>query len=117
MMAPSDTACLVVLTTLPDTGQARALVREMVDRRLVACGTILGDVISIYRWGGVVEEANEVQVLFKTQRSRWTELESAIRELHPYDVPELVAVPVESGFEEYLTWIRAETGPTGGEAA
>ncbi len=117
MVTHSDTACLVVLTTLPDAGRARVLVREMVDRRLVACGTILGDVISIYRWDGVVVEAQEVQVLFKTQQSRWAELESAVRELHPYDVPELVALPVESGLEEYLTWIRDETDPTGGEAA
>jgi periplasmic divalent cation tolerance protein len=112
---PEDSA-LVVLTTLPDAERARALVRQLVERRLIACGTVLGPVTSIYRWRGAIEESSEVQVLFKTRRDRWPALEEAVRELHPYEVPELLAVPVERGLGAYLAWLVEET-EIPGEAA
>ncbi len=106
---------IVAMTTLPDAGSAKALVRSLVDRHLIACGTVIDPVTSIYRWKGAVEESNEVQVLIKTHRDRFAELEAAMRDLHPYDVPELLALPVAEGLNDYLTWVRAETAP--GEAA
>jgi periplasmic divalent cation tolerance protein len=106
---------IVAMTTLPDAGSAKALVRSLVDRHLIACGTVIDPVTSIYRWEGTVEESTEVQVLVKTHRDRFAELETALRDLHPYDVPELLALPVAEGLNDYLTWVRAETAP--GEAA
>ncbi len=102
---------MVVMTTLPDAGAAKALVRSLIDRRIIACGTIIDPVTSIYRWEGTVEESNEVQVLIKTHRDRFVELETSMRDLHPYDVPELLALPAAEGLNDYLTWVRTETAP------
>ena len=106
---------IVVMTTLPDTGSAKKLVRSLVDRHLIACGTVIDPVTSIYRWEGAVEESTEVQVLAKTHRDRFGDIEGAMQELHPYDVPELLALPVAGGLNDYLTWMKAATAP--GEAA
>jgi len=100
---------LVVLSTLPSDGEARALVRRLVDDRIVACGTVLGPITSVYRWEGRVEEATETQVLLKTRRDRWPALLAAVEALHPYDVPELLAVPVAMGLPAYVDWVRNET--------
>ena len=75
----------------------------------MACGTILPDSTSIYRWEGAVTEATESVVLLKTRRERWPDLEAASRSLHPYKVPELLGVPVAQGLERYLRWIGSET--------
>jgi periplasmic divalent cation tolerance protein len=107
----SDT--LVVLTTLPSDGEAQALVRRLVEDRLVACGSVLGPVSSVYRWEGRVEEASETQVLLKTRRGRWPALLAAVEALHPYDVPELLAVPVALGLPAYVDWIGNETAEEG----
>ena len=114
MNSPDTTSHIVVLTTLPDEEHARALVRRLVEERVVACGTVLGRVTSVYRWEGAIEEAAEVQVLLKTRRDLWKRLEAAVREKHPYDVPELLALPVESGLEAYLEWVSEETADQGG---
>jgi periplasmic divalent cation tolerance protein len=104
---------LVALTTLGTATEARALVRELVARRVIACGTVVAGAISIYRWAGEVTEADEVMVVMKTRRERWPELEASIRERHPYDVPELLALPVEGGLSAYLEWLTAETAAGG----
>ena len=104
----SDT--LVVLTTLPDPAQARELVRRLVNDRLVACGNVLPSVTSIYRWEGEVQEEAEVLVVLKTSAACWERLSAAVRASHPYDVPELIALPVRAGHEAYLAWIARETG-------
>ncbi len=101
-------APLVVLTTLSTEDEARQLVRALVDARLVACGTLLAGARSIYRWQGEVTEEPEVVVLLKTDATRWEALAAAIRERHPYDVPELLALPVERGLDEYLSWLAGE---------
>jgi periplasmic divalent cation tolerance protein len=113
---PQDGAstALVVLTTLPNRDAAGSLVRELLDRRLVACGTILNGVTSVYRWEGNVEEAPETQVVLKTSRARWDALHEAVKALHPYDVPELLALPVATGLPAYLAWVGSETTPEGG---
>src|SRR6266704_2716053 len=88
-------AALVVLTTLANDADARALVTALVAARLVACGTLLPGARSIYRWEGQVKEEAEVVVLLKTDASKWEALCAAVRERHPYQVPELLALPVE----------------------
>jgi periplasmic divalent cation tolerance protein len=99
---------LVVLTTLSSLDDARRLVRALVDERLVACGTALPGGTSVYRWEGAVREEPEVLVVLKTMSSRWDALRDAVRRLHPYDVPELLALPVTDGAEAYLGWLAAE---------
>lgn len=109
MPAQGSASHIVVLTTLENTEQARTLVRQLVDRRVIACGTVFEHVTSLYRWKGAVEEATETQVLLKTRRDRWADLLAAVRELHPYEVPELLALPVEEGLAPYLEWVAGET--------
>jgi periplasmic divalent cation tolerance protein len=102
------TAALVVLTTLGNEADARAFVTALVAARLVACGTLLPGARSIYRWEGQVTEEAEVVVLLKTDASRWEALCAAVRERHPYQVPELLALPVERGLDRYLAWVTSE---------
>jgi len=99
---------LLVLTTLANDADARALVTALVAARLVACGTLLPGARSIYRWEGQVTEEAEVVVLLKTDASRWEALCTAVRERHPYQVPELLALPVAQGLEPYLAWLTSE---------
>jgi periplasmic divalent cation tolerance protein len=104
---------LLVLTNLPDTDSAQALATGLVEARLVACANILAPCRSVYRWQGKVEDAEEVPVLLKTTRERYPALEAAIRAQHPYELPEIVAVPIERGLPDYLAWVAAETAAKG----
>jgi periplasmic divalent cation tolerance protein len=100
---------VIVLTNMPDRDAALKLARELVAKRLVACVNVLAGCTSVYRWKGEVEEADEVPVLIKTRAGRYDEVEAAIRRLHPYELPEIVAVPVTRGLDEYLEWVNGET--------
>ncbi len=100
---------LLVITSLPDAETARALAARLVEQRVAACVNILAPCHSIYRWEGKVEEAEEVPLLIKTTVSRYAALEEAIRAYHPYELPEIVAVPVEKGLPGYLAWVAKET--------
>jgi periplasmic divalent cation tolerance protein len=106
------TDAAVVLTTLASVDEAVKLVRTLLDRRLIACGNILPGVRSIYRWEGKVADEQEVIVLLKTRAARIEALEMAFGELHPYKVPELLALPVSAGLHKYLEWIDDETSLT-----
>src|SRR5207245_7936854 len=101
---------LLVLTTLASENDARALVSALVAERLVACGTLVAGARSIYRWAGRVTEETEVVVLLKTDTRKWDALAAAVRAKHPYEVPELLALPVERGLEPYLAWLASEVG-------
>jgi periplasmic divalent cation tolerance protein len=103
-----EPTALVVVTTLGSEQEARTLVRTLVEARLVACGTLLGGARSIYRWEGELTEEPEVVVLLKTDVSKWEALAAAVREHHPYDVPELLALPVNRGLDLYLSWLASE---------
>jgi periplasmic divalent cation tolerance protein len=103
---------IVVLTTLASADEAVALIRALLERRLIACGNILPGVRSIYRWEGKVADEREVIVLLKTRAVRIDALEVAFGELHPYKVPELLALPVSAGLHKYLEWIDDETSLT-----
>src|SRR5688500_20087470 len=100
---------LLVFTNLPARDAALKLARGLVERRLAACVNVLGGCTSVYRWKGEIEEAPEVPVLVKTRSARYEELEAAIRELHTYELPEIIAVPVVRGLTDYVYWIAAET--------
>ncbi len=102
----------LALVTAPDAGVAERLVRTLVEERLVACGNIVGGVRSIYRWRGEVEAAQEVLIVLKTTAAAVPRLLSRIPELHPYEVPEALLLPVEGGTEGYLGWIDASVGGT-----
>lgn len=104
------TACVLAVTTAPSDEEGRRIVRVLVERRIIACGTVLPGATSIYRWKGAVEEAREAVVLMKTTEARVSALRDALPALHPYDVPELIVVPVTGGHAPYLDWLRAETG-------
>ena len=100
---------IVVLTTVASDDEAVKLVRELLDRRLIACGTLFPGARSLYRWQGKVADEREVVILLKTRSARLDSLRIAFGELHPYKVPELLAIPVEGGLEKYLEWISGET--------
>ena len=106
-MQSSD--ALIVLTTLASEADAVALVKALLERRLIACGTILPAARSFYRWEGKVADESEVLVLLKTRSARLEALEMAFDELHPYKVPELLALSVAAGNAKYLGWISGET--------
>lgn len=109
-MHSADPRPVVVLTTLATEDDAVALVRALLDRHLVACGTILPAARSLYRWEGSIEDAREAVVLLKTVSERVPELERAFAELHPYEVPELLVLPVSAGLARYVGWVAAEVG-------
>ena len=100
---------LIVLSNLPDRDAALALAKALVERRLAACVNVLAECSSVYRWRDAIETAPEVPVLIKTTAERYPALEQAILELHPYELPEIVAVPLHRGLPGYLQWVAAET--------
>ena len=105
---PSD-QFVVVLTTLPVEGDAESFASRLVEERLAACVNILPAMRSVYRWKDAIERADERQLVIKTTRAQVTALESRIRQLHPYDVPEFVVLPVDSGSADYLSWLSDST--------
>jgi periplasmic divalent cation tolerance protein len=106
-----ETGVIVVLTSLPGRAEAMRLADALVERRLAACVNILAACESVYRWKGAVERATEVPVLIKSTADAWPALEQAIRELHPYELPEILGLPVATGLEAYLGWVAAEASP------
>jgi periplasmic divalent cation tolerance protein len=100
---------LLVFTNLPDETSARSLADHLVSARLAACVNVLAPCRSVYRWQGKVEDATEVPLLIKTTAQRYPEVEAAIRARHPYELPEVVAVPIGPGLPAYLAWVAAET--------
>ena len=100
---------ILVLTSLPDHEAAQALARSLVKRRLAACVNVGAPVESMYHWRGEIETAREVPVVIKTRRSSYDAVEAAIVAVHPYELPEIIAVPVIHGLAGYLDWIGTET--------
>ena len=100
---------LLVLTNLPDRAAAERLADALIGRRVAACVNILAPCRSVYRWKDAVQHADEHPVLIKTTTERYPDLEAAIRAAHPYELPEIIAVPIERGLPAYLAWVAAET--------
>ncbi len=107
---------LLILTNLPDEASAQTLASHLVEARLAACVNVLAPCRSVYRWQGALEDAREVPLLIKTTAARYAALEAAIRASHPYELPEIIAVPVARGLPEYLSWVAAETLPAATES-
>ena len=100
---------MVVLTTVASEDEAVRFVRALLDRRIIACGTLLPGARSLYRWQGKTADEREVVIMLKTRSGCLDALRAAVGELHPYKVPELLALPVQAGTEKYLEWISGET--------
>jgi periplasmic divalent cation tolerance protein len=102
---------LIVMTNLPNAQAAEAIASILVKSRLAACVNLLPAVQSVYRWQGKVERATEVTLLIKTTQRHYAALEAAIRAAHPYELPEVIALPVTTGLPSYLQWVITETTP------
>jgi periplasmic divalent cation tolerance protein len=100
---------LLVFTHLPDRDAALKLANALIEEKAAACVNVLGACTSVYRWQGAVENAQEIPLLIKTTAARYAALEQLIRRLHPYELPEIIAVPVARGLPGYLQWVAAET--------
>ncbi len=103
------TDATLVLTTLPNPEVAAKLAKSIVEEKLAACANLFPALRSVYRWDATIQDDNEVLVLFKTQKAHYERLKSRILELHPYELPEVLAIPVEQGHQAYLDWIARET--------
>ena len=100
-----------VITTMPKSAQSasRRIARSLVSKRLAVCVQILGPIESIYKWKGRVEKADEHLLLIKTVQLNYKKVESVILKDHPYDVPEIIAIPITQGSKDYLSWLQKET--------
>jgi len=103
------TDTILIFTNLPDRDSAMGLARELIDARVAGCVNVLGGCTSVYRWKDETETAEEVPLLIKTRASLYSAVERLIRERHPYELPEIIALPVADGLPAYLAWLTAET--------
>lgn len=104
-------AYCVVLVTCPNPEVGERIARTLVVKRLAACGNVTTPVTSVYRWKGKVQKDSEVLLVLKTRRALVSACVRQIRALHPYKVPEIIALPIVGGFKDYLTWVDSETTP------
>lgn len=102
-----DSPITLALVTAPAHDVAERIVTTIVEEQLAACGNIVPGLTSIYRWDGALQRDSEVLIIFKTTRSALARLMARVEDLHPYDVPEVLAVPVAAGLEAYATWVAA----------
>jgi len=103
-----NTTCLLILTTTPKKADGQNIARLLVRERAAACVQIVGRIESRYRWKGKIEEAQEWLCIIKTTTKNFKKVERLIRTIHPYEVPEIVAVPLVAGGDDYLSWLSAE---------
>jgi periplasmic divalent cation tolerance protein len=103
------TDVVLILTTVPAAARAEAMARSLVDERLAACVNVLGPMTSFYRWQGSIEQEEERQVVIKTTRDRVAAVQRRLVDLHAYEVPEFLVLPVSDGSTGYLDWVRKET--------
>ncbi|MGO9056180.1 MAG: divalent-cation tolerance protein CutA [Candidatus Binataceae bacterium] len=108
-MAVRKSSDRVVFVTAPDEDRAVKLGRALVEERLAACANLVGPIRSIYRWKDKIEDAAEHLLIIKTRASLYSALEKRVKELHPYEVPEIIAINIESGLPQYLSWIHEST--------
>lgn len=107
--SPAPEPSILILTTLPERGVAEALARQLLNTRVAACIQIGATAQSLYHWRGQIETAAEIPMSIKTRAGLYARVEQAIRRHHPYELPEIVAVPITCGLPAYLDWIAAET--------
>jgi periplasmic divalent cation tolerance protein len=106
----NDVGLIIVLTNLPDRTSATKMAELLIEHRHAACVNILAECTSVYRWNGEVNMATEVPLLIKTRLSEYAGLEQKIRDNHPYEVPEILGIPVSNGLPAYLEWVNKESG-------
>lgn len=109
--SPLPPAACMVFCTCPDEASARLLADTLVAERLAACVNLLPGVTSLFQWQGAVDQASEWLTLSKTTLDRYPQLENRIRQLHPYQLAEIIALPIIAGSHDYLSWIASETQP------
>lgn len=109
MSTSNDNDLIVILCTAPDDAIADQLSRGLVRERLAACVNAIPGLLSVYRWKGSIEAEREVQLVIKTQRRRFDDVAAWLTANHPYEVPEIIALPAERVSEQYLQWAVAET--------
>lgn len=102
---------IVIISNVPNIETAQALAQELVGKKLAACVNILPGVQSVYRWQGKVEQAQEISLFIKTRRACYAAVETAIGALHPYELPEIIALPIIGGLPKYLEWLVQQTLP------
>ena len=107
----AGSAVCVVLVTCPPGRVARRLAEALISRRLAACVNIVPGMTSIFAWKGRVERARELLLVVKTTQGRFSALEQAVRKLHPYEVPEIISLPIRRGYPPYVRWIRESVRP------
>jgi len=103
---------ILVISNFPDRASAELAANALVADRLAACVNVLAECVSIYRWKGIVEHTSEVPLLIKTTRSAYAQLETILRDKHPYELPEIIALTIDGGLPEYLNWITQEVRQT-----
>ena len=103
------TGYLLVMTNLPDAASAETMAQQIIESDAAACVNQLSPCTSTYRWRGKVETASEVPLLIKTSADAYPRLEALIRAAHPYELPEIIAVPLSAGLPDYLDWVNQET--------
>ena len=104
---------IVILTNVPDLQCGHTMAHALVEQGMAACVNLLPAVRSVYRWQGTVEEAAEVTLLVKTTTALYRKVEAAIKAAHPYEVPEIIALPIVAGLPSYLDWVVSETNKDG----
>lgn len=110
-MKPAQTHSHLALVTVPDRATAQRLAKACLEQHLVACANILPGVESVYWWQGKIESEQELLILFKTTSQNLSQLQDLILREHPYDVPEFISFPIDTGSPDYLSWIQKECSP------
>jgi len=100
---------VLIITNFPDKKGAIMLAEKLIDKKLAACVNVLAACTSVYRWQEKIESADEIPILIKTQRQNYNQVEQIIKMMHPYELPEVIIVPVSGGLPAYLQWITDET--------
>ena len=102
---------VLAFCTFPDADTARRVAHEIVSLQLAACGNVIPQIHSVYRWEGKIETADEALAIFKLPAARYSEFEAKLRSLHPYDVPEIISCRIDQGLPEYLRWVIESCSP------
>ncbi|NOZ11798.1 MAG: divalent-cation tolerance protein CutA [Gammaproteobacteria bacterium] len=102
----TDTGCQIVITTAPDQASARKLADTLIEEGLAACVNVLDKVESIYRWQGKINRDSEYMLLIKSTQRQYSQIQQRILDLHPYELPEIIAVPISGGLSAYLDWLN-----------
>lgn len=105
----NDNSLLLVFSNVPDRGLAKQLAAQIIAAKLAGCVNISADILSVYNWDGQLQTENEVQLMIKTTQACYTRLEAMIRSQHPYELPEIIAIPIVTGLPAYLDLVRKET--------